>query len=50
MNWPGDVSVTITVQIVVLLIGTVAGLQLIEIEVVLGLEVRVPLVPLLAEN
>ena len=45
---PGDVSVTVTVQFAGLLTSVVAG-QLIPIELVLSVEVIVPLVPLLVE-
>ncbi len=44
----GDVSVTVTVQAAGLLTNVVAG-QLIPIELVLSVEVIVPLVPLLVE-
>jgi hypothetical protein len=44
----GDVSVTVTVQVTGLLTSVVAG-QLIPIELVLSVEVIVPLVPLLVE-
>jgi len=44
----GDVSVTVTVQVAGLFRSVVAG-QLIVIELVLSVEVIVPLVPLLAE-
>jgi hypothetical protein len=44
----GDVSVTVTLQAAGLLSGVVAG-QLSPIELVLGVEVNAPLVPLLVE-
>jgi hypothetical protein len=44
----GDVSVTVTVQVAGLLTSVVAG-QLIPIELVLSVEVIVPLVPVLVE-
>jgi hypothetical protein len=44
----GELSVTVTVQATLLLIGVVAG-QLIPIALVLRVEVIVPLVPLLVE-
>ena len=44
----GEVSVTVTVQVAWPLIGVVDG-QLIAIALVLGVEVIVPLVPLLVE-
>jgi hypothetical protein len=44
----GDVSVTVTVQVAGLLTSVVAG-QLIPIELVLNVEVIVPLVPVLVE-
>ena len=44
----GDVSVTVIVHVAALLISVLAG-QLIPIELVLSVEVMVPLVPLLVE-
>ena len=44
----GEVSVTVTVQATLMLIGVVVG-QLIPIALVLRVEVIVPLVPLLVE-
>jgi hypothetical protein len=44
----GDVSVVVTVQAVAVLTRVVAG-QLIPIELVLSVEIIVPLVPLLVE-
>jgi hypothetical protein len=49
MKEPDEVSVTVTVQVVEALTGIGEGLQLIEIDVVLGVELTLPLVPLLAE-
>jgi hypothetical protein len=49
MNEPGEVSVTVTVQVVEPFTGIGEGEQLIEMDVVLGDELTLPLFPLLAE-
>ena len=46
---PGDVSVTVTVQLVELLMSVVNGWQLIATALALRVETMFPLVPLLVE-